>query len=541
MIHNKSEHEIECNQRLRSFKRLAFSGMLAVSVIGAALAPVTNHAESFDLTTATIEDINHALDSGALTIQKLTRMYLDRIEAYNDSGPKINAIITLNPDAMEIAKALDEERSSKGPRSPLHGIPVVLKDLFDTKDMPTSAGFLPFKDVQPIHDAFVVKKLRDAGAIILAKVNMSDWFGKPEGGNQSTVLGLTLNPYNLEITPGGSSGGTGAALAAVFAQIGLGTETGVSIRNPTSNNSLVGLAPTRGLISRTGQTMTSFHQERCGPMGRSVYDVAAMTDVVSGFDPEDLLTMISPGKTPETSYTSFLDEDGLRGARIGVFRDLFREGPEHEEGVAMIEAAIAVLEEKGATIVDPVSTGLDLFPILENSRLNYWEGQFSYTRYFRRLGPDAPVKDVHELVAKYRPLLKDRIVEAYESFDSLMHHKEYLAARDTQEMLKEQAIEIMDKYRLDALVYPFKSVPAEPHGERHPEKDNPFSSVTGLPAVLVPAGYTQKENGPISIEFLGRPFSEPTLFKLAYAYEQASKIRKTPEYTPALPGECIEY
>ena len=523
-----------------ALKRFAIPGLAAVGMVCSSMSWSAN-AESLDLTTATIEDINHALDSGALTIEKLTRMYLDRIEAYNDSGPKINAIITLNPDAMEIAKALDEERKTSGPRSPLHGIPVVLKDLFDTKDMPTSGGFLPFKDVQPIHDAFVVKKLRDAGAIILAKVNMSDWFGKPEGGAQSTVLGMTLNPYNLELTPGGSSGGTGAALAAVFAQIGLGTETGVSIRNPTSNNSLVGLAPTRGLISRTGQIMTSFHQERCGPMGRSVYDVAAMTDVVSGFDAEDLLTISSPGRTPEVSYTSFLDEDGLRGARIGVFRDLFREGAMHEEGVAMIEAAIAVLEEKGATIVDPVSTGLDLFPILANSRLNYWEGQFSYTRYFRRLGPDAPVKDVDELVAKYRPLLKSNIVKAYDSFDSLMQHKEYLSARDTQEMLKEQAIEIMDKYRLDALVYPFKSAPAEPHGERHPEKDNPFSSITGLPAVLVPAGYTKKENGPISIEFLGRPFSEPTLFKLAYAYEQASKIRKTPEYTPPLPGECIEY
>lgn len=521
--------------RQRSLRQVVCAIVVAMLGIHAA------NAATFDLQTASVEDINKAFDAGALTSEKLVQLYLDRIAAYDKKGPRINAIITLQPKALELARALDKERKEKGPRSKLHGIPVVLKDLFDTRDMPTSAGFLPMRNSQPIHDATVVARLRDAGAIILAKVNMSDWFGVPKAGDQSTVLGRTSNPYNLDLTPGGSSGGTGASLAAGFAQIGLGSETGVSIRNPTANNSVVGLAPTRGLIPRTGQVMTSFTQERAGPMGRSVYDVAALTDVVAGFDAEDLLTIASPGKTPTASYTTFLDKNGLRGARVGVFRDLFRKGPAHAEGVGLVEKAIAQMKQAGAVIVDPVSTGIDLFPLLEETRTNYYEGQFSYNLYFRRLGPDAVIHDMDELISKGGSLVKPGTIKAYREFNSLMHHPDFLARRDTQETLKAAITELMDKYRLDVLVHPFKSLPPEGHTQRMAEKDNPLSSVTGLPAVLVPAGYTAKENGPIAIEFLGRPFSEPTLFKLAYAYEQISKNRKTPPTTPPLPGEKFQY
>jgi Asp-tRNA(Asn)/Glu-tRNA(Gln) amidotransferase A subunit family amidase len=519
----------------------------AVSALWFAAPPASGAEKAqetrvFDLPTATIADINAAFDAGALTAEKLVQLYLARIAAYDKHGPNINAVITLNPEALATARELDAERRTTGPRSPLHGVPVVLKDLFDTKDLPTTAGFLPLRESRPIHDATVVARLRDAGAIVLAKVNMSDWFGVPKPGDQSTVLGRTSNPYNLALTPGGSSGGTGAALAAGFAQIGLGSETGVSIRNPTANNSVVGLAPTRGLIPRAGQVMTSFTQERAGPMARSVYDVAALTDVVAGFDAEDLLTIAAPGSMPSAPYVSFLDADGLRGARIGVFRDLFRKGPKHEEGVALVEAAIAQMKAAGAVVVDNVSTGIDLFPLLEDTRTNYYEAQFSYNLYFRRLGPNAVIHNMDELLEKGGDLVKPSIVRGYREFDSLTHHADFLARRDTQEMLKTAVIELMDKYRLDAVVYPFKSLPPEGHLERGvEEKDNPFSSVTGLPALLVPAGYTRAENGPIAIEFLGRPFSEPTLFKLAYAYEQQSHNRKTPATTPPLPGERFEY
>lgn len=510
-------------------------------LLALALAASPTRAATFDLQTATLADVNAAFDAGALTSEKLVSLYLARIEAYDKKGPNINAVITLNAKALETARALDAERKAKGPRSPLHGVPVVLKDLFDTKDLPTSGGFLPLKNSQPLYDATVVARLRDAGAIILAKVNMSDWFGTPKRGDQSTVLGRTSNPYNLDLTPGGSSGGTGAALAAAFAQIGLGSETGVSIRNPTSNNSVVGLAPTRGLIPRTGQIMTSFTQERCGPMGRSVYDVAAMTTVVAGFDAEDLMTISSPGMTPKEPYTSFLDKNGLRGARVGVFRDLFRKGEEHAEGTALIEKAITQMKEAGAIIVDPISTGLDLFKLLADTRTNSYEGQFSYNLYFRRLGPNAVIRNMDELLEKGGTLVKPGTVRAYKEFNSLMHHPDFIARRTTQETVKAALLELMEKYRLDAVVHPFKTLPPPPHLERGGDQDNNFSSITGLPAVLVPAGYTKKENGPIAIEFLGRPWSEPTLFKLAYAYEQLSKNRKIPPTTPSLPGEKFDY
>ncbi len=521
------------------FRRLGLAGLATALTL--AVAPL--RAATFDLQTATVEDINRAFDAGALTSEKLVGLYLARIAAYDKQGPNINAIISLQPQALEIARALDAERKAKGPRSPLHGVPVVLKDLFDTKDLPTSAGFLPLKDSVPLYDATVVKRLRDAGAIIFAKVNMSDWFGVPKRGDQSTVLGRTSNPYNLDLTPGGSSGGTGAALAAAFAQLGLGSETGVSIRNPTSNNSVVGLAPTRGLIPRTGQVMTSFTQERCGPMARSVYDVAALTDVVAGFDAEDLLTISTPGRMPAGSYTQFLKKDGLKGARIGVFRDLFRKGPAHEEGTALVEKAIAQMKAEGAIIVEGVTLGIDVFDLLDTHggmRTNYHEAQFSYDLYFRRLGPNAVIKNMDELVA-LGDLVKPNIRKAYAEFRSLNHHADFIARREMQDSLRAAIIEVMDRYKLDALVHPFKSVPPEGHLDRGAEKDNPVSSVTGLPAVLVPAGYTAKENGPIAIEFLGRPYAEPVLFRLAYAYEQLSHNRKTPPTTAALPGERFDY
>ena len=520
--------------------------LVAALVIGhCSLAiPAKLVAADFDLETATVADLNAAFDSGALTSEKLTQLYLARIEAYDKAGPKINAVITLNAEALATARALDAERKTKGPRSPLHGIPVVLKDLYDTKDLPTSAGFLPLKNSQPIHDATVVKRLRDAGAIILAKVNMDDWFGVPKPGDQSTVLGRTLNPYNGDLTPGGSSGGTGASVAAAFAQMGLGSETGVSIRNPTANNSIVGLAPTRGLIPRTGQVMTSFTQERCGPMARTVYDVAALTDIVAGFDAEDLLTIYTPGRMPKGSYTQFLDKEGLKGARIGVFRDLFRKGEKHAEGTALVEAAITDMKAAGAIVMDDLSLGFDLFKLLDSHggmRTNFHEAQFSYDLYFRRLGPDAVIKNMDELVA-LGELVKPSIRKGYAEFRSLTHHADYLARRDMQESLRDQLVALMDRYKLDVLVYPFKTLPPEPHlGGRVAEKDNPLSSVTGLPALLVPAGYTKKENGPIAIEILGRPYSEPTLFKIGYAYEQTSHRRKPAPLTPALPGEKFAY
>jgi len=515
-------------------RAIAFTAILALPSLSAPAA-------HFDLHTATMADIQAAMDAGALTSEKLVGLYLARIEAYDKHGPRINAVITLNPQALATARALDAERRATGPRSPLHGVPVVLKDLFDTADLPTTAGFLPMAKSQPSRDAFVVERIRAAGGIILAKVNMSDWFGVPKRGDQSTILGRTSNPYNLDLTPGGSSGGTGAAVAALFAQVGLGTETGVSIRNPLSNNNLVGIAATQGLISRRGQIMTSFTQERAGPYARNSYDMAVLLSVIAGFDAEDMVTHDSLGNLPAESYTTFLaPKDGLKGARIGVWRDLFRSGPTHAEGLALMDKALADLKAAGAILVDPLMTGLDLFEVMSTARTNSDEARFSYELYFSRLPADAPIRSFPELLEKGGDLVKPSIRNVSAHIASLDDFPQHTARLKTREMLSRLAIELMDRHQLDALVYPFKTEGAAPHLERAGESDNPFSSVTGLPAMLVPAGFTSN-NAPIAIEFLGRPWAEPTLIRLASAYEAASRHRRTPPTTPPLPGETFDY
>ena len=365
---------------------------------------------TFNLETATIQEINAAFQAGALTSERLVELYLKRIEAYDQKGPRLNTVITLNDRALSRARALDEERRQSGPRSLLHGIPVVVKDLLDTHDMPTSGGFLPLAKSQPWRDAFVVDRLRKAGAIILAKTNQSDWFGKAEFG-ASSLAGQVQNPYKLGYTPGGSSSGTGAAVAAYFASAGLGTETTTSIRNPSSENNLFGLAATQGLVSRGGTLSNSFTLERAGPMARSVYDVAAVLSIIAGFDTEDLVTQTSIGKIPAQGYTSFVDPQGLRGARIGVLRDLFSSTPQEKEGVALIEAAVADIRDQGAFILDPVTSGLDLYPIIRNERVGYFEKKLTTQMYLDRLGPGAIFRSLGEMIEKHPDLIRAHLPE----------------------------------------------------------------------------------------------------------------------------------
>ena len=324
---------------------LLLCGVSAQTVQGAA----------FNLETATIAEIQAAFEAGALTSEKLVQMYLKRIQAYDQQGPRLNSIITLNPAALEQARALDAERSRSGPRSALHGLPIVVKDLIDTHNMPTTAGFLPMASSQPWRDAFVVERLRKAGAIILAKVNLNDWFGEassPSGA--STLAGQTQSPYKLGYDPGGSSTGTGVAVAAYFAVAGLGTETGNSVRGPAAQNNLFGLVPTEGLVSRGGVLCNSFSLDRVGPMARSVYDLAVVLSAIVGFDPEDLLSQASIGNIPPGGYSPFVVKDGLRGARLGVLRDLFSNTPQDQQGLALIEAAIEQAKAEGALVIDPL-------------------------------------------------------------------------------------------------------------------------------------------------------------------------------------------
>lgn len=501
---------------------------------------------SFNLTTATIADINAAFDAGALTSERLVELYLARIEAYDEAGPKINAVLALNEQALESARRLDDERRTSGPRSSLHGIPVLAKDVFDTAEMPTTGGYLPLQGVVPARDCTIVERLRAAGALILAKVNLSDWYGNPDTMASSTLGGSTLNPFCLERTPGWSSAGTGAGLAAHFAAIGLGSETGFSIRTPTSDSNLFGLSTTSGLISRAGQMWSYITGERGGPMAHSVADLTATLEVIAGFDSDDLWTAHSLGKMPMESYTTFLDPAGLRGARVGVLSEAWDFTPCDPAVIELAKAAIKVFGDNGTEVFDPVSLGLNLPNyLLANGLPSKFERIQAVNQYLSRQAPGYPFKNARELLLDHpgvpeRP--QDR--EALANPVDLDRDPQYRATLEGRTRLREMVVGLMDRYGLDALIYPHKL-----HGplvigpKDDPERayqPNQMSPLTGLPAFIVPMGFTD-EGLPVGLEILGRPWSEPTLIKLASGFEAVTNNRRVPDSTPPLPGECIEY
>jgi amidase len=348
----------------------------------------------FELMEATVADIHNAYRHGRLTCRDLVQHYLDRIAAYDKQGPALKAIITVNPRALEIADELDRRYRQSGPTGPLHGIPIILKDNFDTFDMPTTGGNTAMRTSVPPDDAFAVDKMRKAGALILAKANLQEF---ARGGNSvSSLGGQVLNPYDLTRTPGGSSGGTGAAIAANFGVLGTGSDTGQSIRSPASANNLVGVRPTRGLISRHGVIPNSITQDEIGPITRTVEDAARLLDVMVGFDANDPITAFGVGRTPR-SYTDQLRGNALRGARIGVMTNLFGSEARHQEVNHVMENVISTMRSRGAIIIRFSLPAYDtLQSIVANSQ---WEAHTAMDAYFASLGPDAPVKTFDQLVA----------------------------------------------------------------------------------------------------------------------------------------------
>jgi amidase len=518
--------------------RTLWSALFAASL---AAAPVAT-AATLQLESATIAELQAAMAKGALTSEKLVQLYLARIEAYDKKGPALNTVITLNSKALETARALDLERRQQGPRSPLHGIPVLAKDVFDTADMPTTGGFKPMATSQPLKDSFVIDRLRRAGAIILAKLNQSDWYGvAPSGG--STLAGQVLSPYNPKKFPGGSSSGTGASMAAWFGTVGLGSDTGGSIVIPSTLNNLVGFSTTHGLVSRTGMMWSSPFQENGGPMGRSVYDCAVVLDAIAGFDPADLVTLSSLGKIPDQPYTSFLSTNGLQGSRIGVLREMFRSGEKHQQGLALMDKAMKDMKQAGAVLVDPVLTGMDLIESqLDAGSANY-ERPWAINHYLAGLGLNAPIRTVEEMIAKAPDIIKPTIVEA-SKIKSLDHHKPLFAAIRHKEVMRGALVALMDKYQLDGIILPFRTYQTEdiPVGaERPPDIRNNLSSYTGLPTIIVPGGFFPSDGMPFAVQFLGRPFSEPNLIRVASGFEATTRHRKSPKRTPPLAGETIEY
>jgi len=513
--------------------------LVALLACGAGLS----RAESIDLSQATIADLNAAFESGALSSEQLVSMYLARIEAYDRGGPTLRSVINLNPRALEEARALDRERKDKGPRSPLHGIAVLVKDVFDTKDMPTTGGFKPLEHSQPDRDAFVIERLRAAGAIILGKLNLADWYGKSDGSG-STLGGVVLSPYNSRKYPGASSSGSGVAAAAWLSTVTLGSDTGGSLLIPAALNSVVAIAATRGLVSRTGMMWNSPIQERAGPMARSVYDAALVLDAIAGYDPGDLTTIASIGQMPPAPYVSYVAADGLRGARIGVLREMVRSGAMHDEGRAMFERELAAMRAAGAGIVDPVLTGIDLSAAQGPASTAAYEQGIAANYYFSTLPPGAPVRSLDELLAKGGDLVEPTLRQVA-SLRSLDRYPPFIAARKQQIMLRDALVALLDKYQLDALVLPYRTVTAPGIGEAidavaRREMRNGLHAYTGLPSILVPGGYFKDDGMPFAIQFMGREFSEPTLIKIASGYEATTRHWRAPPLTPALRGEKIE-
>jgi amidase len=500
-------------------------------------------AANFDLSTATIADINAAMDAGALTSEKLVGLYLQRIDAYDKKGPKINAVITLNKNALMEARALDAERKSKGRRTALHGIPIVVKDLIDVAGMPTTAGFKPFGAPVPLRDAAIVSRLKSSGAIILAKVATVNWFGN--GFDETHVIGRSLNPYHLEYQPGGSSNGTGVAMAAWFATVGVGTDTGGSVRGPSAFNSLAGMVATQGLVSRSGIVPRGATQDRAGPMGRNVYDIATLLTYMEGWDAEDLMTSRGLEHFATDNLANGLKARDLKGRRIGVLRDMIPSGAQHEEGVALFNRALADMRKAGAQVIDPVPTGLDLRSLSTSAagRTAEYEKLYVQNAYLERLGPDRPFKSIQEMIQKVGPAKFDKLMIDALSLEEPAKSADYAARVRNKEVVKQVVLDLVERYELDAVVYPYSTLPP-------PRWDsaagggggggNSLASNSGLPSILMPTGYTAA-GLPIAIEIIGKPFDDLTLLQVAYGYEQVSQRRKAPASTPALPGEKFDY
>ncbi len=522
--------------------------VLPLSILALALGLATAglvRAAEVPLSAATIADLNAAFAAGTLTSEQLVKLYLARIEAYDQRGPKLNTIITLNAKALEQARSLDAERRAGKIRGPLHGTVVLAKDVFDTKDLPTSGGYAPMAASQPDKDSFVIGRLREAGVIVLAKLNQSDWYGVGTNGG-GTLKARVISPYNPRKYGGGSSTGTGSAMAAWFGTVGLGSDTTGSITNPATLNSLVAFSTTHGLVSRTGMMWSSPRQENGGPMGRSVYDCASVLDAIAGYDASDLATEASVGRLPDRPYTSFVSKEGLKGARIGILREMVRSGPDHVEGVALFDQAVSDLAKAGAIVVDPVLTHLPLAAMQADADAADFERAHAINHYLSRLPANAPVRSVTEMIAKGGKLVKPVIIET-----AKLTHLERSAGLASvyrhQDTMRAALVGLMDKYQLDGLVLPFRTatpwdIDAMPRDTwKNPEVRNHLASSTGLPTMIVPGGFWPSDGMPFGLQFLGRAFSEPKLIQLASGYEATTAHRRAPASTPALPGELIRY
>lgn len=497
----------------------------------------------FELDEITIAELQEDMQAGKFTARSLVEKYTVRIGEVDKQGPKLNSVIELNPDAHSIADALDQERKAKGPRGPLHGIPVLIKDNIATDDrMMTTAGSLALVGAKAPKDSFVAQKLRTAGAVILGKTNLSEWANMRSSHSTSGWSGrggLTKNPYALDRNPCGSSSGTGAGISANLAAIGIGTETDGSIVCPSSSNGLVGIKPTVGLVSRAGIIPISHSQDTAGPMCRTVRDAAILLGALSGVDVDDEATAASSGKS-QTDYARYCDQNGLKGARIGVARKYFGF---HDAVDALMQQSLGVLKEQGAILIDPAD--IETFGKFDDSEaaVLLYEFKADLNAYLARLTPGAPVRTLKDIIEfnernrdKEMPYFGQDLFIKAEAKGPLTE-KEYLdaLAKDHQLARTEGIDALMDKHQLDAIVAPTGS-PAWltdlVDGDHFSGGSSTAAAVAGYPNINVTAGFLF--GLPVGISFFGRAWSEPKLIKLAYAFEQATKARQAPKFLPTI-------
>ncbi|MEX2125173.1 MAG: amidase family protein [Woeseia sp.] len=524
---------------MRSIALLVVVASLVSEPAGAGAAHASNEGD-FRIEEATIADVHRAIEKGQVTARQLVLQSLQRIEAFDKAGPALNAIITINPRALERADELDALFAEEGLVGALHGIPVIVKDNYDTGDMPTSAGSLSLKQSLPPDDAYQVRRLREEGAIIIAKANMYEFAFSPYETVGSALPGYTRNPYALNRVTAGSSGGTAAAVAASFAMVGLGTDTGNSIRGPSSHTALVGIRSTMGLTSRDGIVPLYLDHDVGGPMARTVEDAALVLSVIAGHDPADSVTEAALG-VDHGDYRRYLERGGLRGARIGILRQLSNRDGADAEVLARFEQALEAMRNAGAAVVDAllIPELAKLVPPVQGDALTVWCPSFrtDLEGYLASLGAAAPVTTLQQIIdsGQFHPDVGADL-EYFQRQPPPDQNHDCRASVGNRELLRRSVRALLNEHRLDALAFPTWSNPPRLIGDLNtPHGDNSqhIAPHAGFPAITVPMGYVH-DGLPVGLQLTGDAFSEPVLIRLAYAFEQSTQHRRPPPITPAL-------
>ena len=498
-----------------------FFGKLSV------LALALSSSIAFAQTELTIADLHQAVKENKTTFKQTMQDYLSAIDKNDQKGAKLNSIITINPTALAEAEAADLAFKASGQLKPLQGVPVLLKDNVDTAGLLTTGGSISLKDNITTTNGFIAQKLKDAGAIVIAKTNLHEF--AVWGETRSSMLGQTINPYDSTRTPGGSSGGTGASVAANFGIIGIGTDTINSIRSPASANSLVGIRPSLGLVSRSGIIPYSFTQDTAGPITRTVADAAKTLNAITGYDETDPITKAALEK--QEDYTKGLIKNGLEGKRIGVLHSFFGKDEIHQSTNDVVNKAIEAMKPFGATIID-INDDISADAIVKDISVHLYDLEQDLNTYLKDHPKQSPVKSLKELIAsgQFDEGIKANIEKAVTLSKNSDDYKNRLVER---EKLQQSIIALMEKYEIDALVFPHQKRLVVPIGEGQADRNGVLGSVTGFPSIVVPAGFSPKSDTapigvPVGIEFFGKPFSEKSLIEIGYGFEQNLPMRKAP-------------